>query len=121
MPAPILIVHDDSQLRDTIATTLSARGHEVASFENPAHALDAIEAESRVRVLVSGVRFPPGVLNGDALARMLRFKRVGVAVVFVAPAADHRHTDELGDFLALPLDTEALARIVGRLIQRSEL
>jgi hypothetical protein len=47
-------------------------------------ALDAIEVGSRLRVLVTRVDFGPGKPNGIALARMVRVKRPGTKVVFVA-------------------------------------
>lgn len=52
----------------------------------PIAALDAIEATSRVRVVVTRVDFGEGKLNGAALARMLRVKLLGVDIGLRHPA-----------------------------------
>ena len=46
-------------------------------------ALDAIESDTLLRVLVTRVDFGPGKLNGVALARMIRHKRPSVKTVIV--------------------------------------
>jgi DNA-binding NtrC family response regulator len=116
MPAPVLVVHNEFDTRELALTALRAAGHETAGFENPMTALDAIEANSRVRVLVTGVDFGPGTLNGVALARMVKVKRPGLLAVFVASLEDHPHTERVGDFLPTPLDPHALVDAVGRLL-----
>jgi len=47
-------------------------------------ALDAIEDNSRVRLLVTRVDFGEGTLNGVALARMLRVKWPGAKTVYIS-------------------------------------
>jgi len=66
-------------------------------------ALDAIEANSRIRVLVTSVDFGHGTLNGVAFARMVKVKRPGLQAVFVAALEDHPHTEGVRDFLPTPL------------------
>ena len=85
MPAAVLVVHNERDTRDLAVTALRAAFLEAVGFEDPMAALDAIEkAGSRVRVLVTRVAFKPGKPNGIALARMVRLKRPGTKVVFVA-------------------------------------
>ena len=79
-------------------------------------ALDAIEADSRIRVLVTGVDFGQGTLNGVALTLMVKGKRPGLQAVFVASLEDHPHTERVGEFLSLPLDAQALVDVIGRLL-----
>ena len=55
--------------------------------------LAAVEADTRVRVLVTRVDFGPGKLNGAALARMLRFKRQAVRSVFVGLPENRVHAE----------------------------
>ena len=57
MPAPVLVVHNEFDTRELALVSLRAAGREAIGFENPMTALDAIEADSRVRVLVTGVDF----------------------------------------------------------------
>jgi hypothetical protein len=52
MPARIVIVHDDADFTRRMAAVLWAGGHEVAVFEEPLLAHDAIEAAQRVEVLI---------------------------------------------------------------------
>ena len=86
MPAPVLVVHDEQDVRELAVSALRAAFLEVVGFADPIAALDVIETDSRVRVLVTRVVFGPGKPNGVALARMVRLKRPGTKVVFVARA-----------------------------------
>src|SRR6187551_3599868 len=74
MPAAVLVVHDDQNIRDLAVSALRAVFLDAIGFDDPMVALDAIEASSRVRVLVTRVAFGPGKPNGVALARMVRLK-----------------------------------------------
>jgi DNA-binding NtrC family response regulator len=59
MPAPLLVVHDEQDIRELAVTALRAAFLEVVGFENPMEALKAIETASRVQVLVTRVVFGP--------------------------------------------------------------
>jgi DNA-binding NtrC family response regulator len=93
MPAPVLVVHNEFDTRELALIALRGAGREVADLHNSMAALDAIEANSRVRVLVTGVDFGQGTLNGVAFARMVKVKRPGLQAVFVAALEDHPHTE----------------------------
>ena len=84
MPAAVLVVHDEQNTRDLAVNALRAAFLEAVGFEAPLAALAAIEASSRVRILVTRVVFGAGRLNGVALARMVRVKWPGTKVVFIA-------------------------------------
>jgi hypothetical protein len=53
-------------------STLRAAGFDVAGFGDPMIALDAVESDTRIKVLATRINFGEGRLNGVALARMLR-------------------------------------------------
>ena len=116
MPTPIIVVHDDDKTRELAANALRDAGYEVAAFGNPMRVLDAMDGPTRIRVLVTRVDFGPGKLNGAALARMIRHKQPTAKVVFVARDENRPYTTELGEFLSVPLDPEALVDAVGRLV-----
>jgi DNA-binding NtrC family response regulator len=116
MPAPVLVVHDEQETRELAVTTLRAAFLGVVGFEDPMAALDAIETDSRVRVLVTSVVFGPGKPRGVALARMVRIKRPGTRVVFVAPAEYEPHAEGLGVLLPMPLNPDILIATVSRLL-----
>jgi DNA-binding NtrC family response regulator len=116
MPAPVLVAHDDQETRELAVIALRAAFLEVVGFGDPIAALDAIESGSRVRVLVTRVEFGPGKPNGVALARMVRIKRPGTRVVFVARAEYEPHAEGLGVFLPMPLNPDILVATVSRLL-----
>jgi DNA-binding NtrC family response regulator len=116
MPAAVLVVHDELSTRERAVSALRAAFLEVIGFSDPMAALEAIEASSRVRVLVTRVVFGRGKLNGVALARMVRVKRPGTKVVFVAREEYAPHTEGLGVFLPMPLNPFIFVATVGRLL-----
>lgn len=84
-------------------STLNAAGIETVGFEDPIAALEASETNSRVRVLVTRVDFGSGKLNGVALARMLRVKRPGAKILFLALQSSAHHTEGEGEFMPILL------------------
>jgi DNA-binding NtrC family response regulator len=117
MPAAVLVVHDEQSARELAVTALRAAFLEVVGFADPMTALDAIEASSRVRVLITRVVLGPGKPNGVALARMVRVKRPSTKVVFVAREENAPHTEGLGVFLPRPLNPDILVATVSRVLR----
>ena len=99
-----------------LLSAVRAAGYQTAGFDDPMAALDAIEADSRVRVLVTRVNFGPGKLNGVALARMLRLKRSAVKVVFVGQPQSRNLIDGHGEFVPYPPDPRAVVEAVRQLL-----
>ena len=60
--------------------------------------------------------FGPNKLNGIALARMVRLKRPGTKVVFVALADYAPQAEGLGVFLPMPLNPDVFVATVSRLL-----
>ena len=116
MPAPIIVVHDNSQIRELATDALRAAGYEVAAFDSSMAVLDAMGSPTRLRVLVTRADFGPGQLHGVGLARMVRVRQPGARIVFVAREENRGHTVDLGTFLPVPLDPAALVDVVGRLL-----
>jgi DNA-binding NtrC family response regulator len=117
MPAHVLVAHNDKVTRGLAVATLSAAGIETVGFEDPIAAWDAIETNSLVRPLVTRVDFGSGKLNGVALARMVRVKRPGARVVFVALPSNAHHTEGEGEFLPMPLvQPDLLVDMVSRML-----
>jgi DNA-binding NtrC family response regulator len=120
VPAPVVVVHQQPDTRQMLVSTVRAVGCEVAGFADPLKALDAIEAGSRARVLVTRLDFGPGKLNGIALARMIRHKGLGVKVVFVGRAEKARYLDSKEAFVPHPVDPNAVADAVRRALDASD-
>ena len=83
MPASVIVVHQETDAREQILAALQSAAHPAVGFSDPMAALDHIEEDTRIRVLVTRVDFGQGILNGVALARMARYKRRDVKAVFV--------------------------------------
>src|ERR1700722_16104432 len=116
MPAPVIVVHDDPGTRELAVSALCAAGLQAVGFDDLIEALTAVEADTRMRVLVPRVNFGPGKLNGAALARMLRLRRRDVKTVFVASLQDRVYVDGQGEFIPMPLDAPVLVDTVARLL-----
>jgi DNA-binding NtrC family response regulator len=120
MPAPVLIAHQESNVREMLVSAIRAEGHEAVGFADPLTTLGALEADSRVRVLVTCVDFEAGKLNGVALANMLRNKRHAVKVVFVDQPENERYTFGVGEFMRHPVEPRAVAEAVERLLAQPD-
>jgi DNA-binding NtrC family response regulator len=121
MLAPIIIVvHDETPTRELAVGALCAAGLPAVGFDDPMNALAAIEADARLRVLVTRVDFGRGKLNGAALARMLRHKQKDVRTVFVARPQNRIHAEKEGEFLPTPLNISILVETVARLLTEAE-
>jgi DNA-binding NtrC family response regulator len=116
MPASILVVHSDADMREAALAALRAACHEAVGCEDPMVALEAIETESRLRLLVTSVDFGRGRLNGVALACMVRQKRPDLKAVFIALPEFEVHAAGLGEFLPMPLEPKVLVDTVDRLL-----
>jgi len=116
MPAAVVVVHDEQDVRELAVAALRTAFLEVVGFADPMTALAAIEATSHVRVLVTRAVFEPGKPHGIALARMIRVRRPGTKVVFVAREENAPHTEGLGVFLPRPLNPGILVATVSRLL-----
>lgn len=116
MPAPIIVVHQQTKVLDMILSALRSAGYEAAGFNDPVTALDAIETDSRVKVLVTRIDLGTGKLNGIALARMLHHNaRRDIKVIFVGRDANRQFVDsDAGEFLPHPIDPSVLLDAVRR-------
>ena len=114
MPAPVVVIFDDLEVREQMVNSLHEASLEVVSFSDPMRALDAIEATGQARVVVTRIDFGTGRLNGVALARMVKLKQPMVEVVFVGRPQNAEHIKGDGEFVPLPLDPQALVEAVRR-------
>ena len=117
----ILVVEDEADTREMIASALEAQGAEVLSLDDAEQAL-AVATSERLDVLVSDVAMPR--LDGHALIRALRRLRPdsSAAIPAVALSAFARPDDracalEAGfqDYLTKPVEPEVLVSVVAAL------
>ena len=61
----VAIVHDDPAFQEAASAALRKAGCDVVSYSGSMTALNEIETERKIDVLVTGVTFPPGEPNGQ--------------------------------------------------------
>ena len=81
--ATILLVEDDDILRRTAAHRLEKAGYTVIAAGKSNEALDELDSGRRIDLAVIDVCMPRGQVNGLAFARMARWRRPGLPIVFV--------------------------------------
>lgn len=109
MPATtptILLVDDEEGFRYSAGKALEEAGFAVSSAKNYIDALEVLQSEKPVDLLVTDIVMPAGI-HGFALARMARMRRLGVKVLYVS-AYDLPTTEAIGKVLRKPISTEEL-------------
>lgn len=96
---------------------LQAAGYDAAWLTDSMAALDALEGAVRVAVLVTCVNHGAGKPNGVALARMARYKRPDIRILFVGAAEFAHHTEDLGVFMPAPVTTQDVMNAVVRILE----
>jgi signal transduction histidine kinase/CheY-like chemotaxis protein len=118
--ARILLVEDDSAMRQFARTVLRRLGHCVVDAADGAHALELLEAEGGPGpdLLVTDVVMPR--MGGAELAKKLRQSRPGLAVLFLSGYPDQRlvlgQFDGDAAFLKKPFEIGELISEVGNLL-----
>jgi PAS domain S-box-containing protein len=112
----LLVVEDETQVRELMRDILVAQGYEVLTAQDGVAALQvAQQHEGPIHLLISDVVMPR--MSGRALADQLRAMRPEIRVLFTSGYTDdailrHGVLDKGTDFLAKPFELETLARRV---------
>jgi len=113
---PILIVDDDSSIRETVSDLLDMVGYRVITAADGVEALSMIEAASP-RLVLLDMRMP--IMDGWGFARAAAERAIKIPVL-VMTAAENAKTwaDEIGadGFVAKPFDLDDLISAVQRLV-----
>jgi CheY-like chemotaxis protein len=113
MPCPILVVEDDPELRDMMATLLAVEGYEPTTAANGREALEQLRAGFAPHVILLDLMMP--IMNGwEFRAEQQRDPQLaGIPVVIVtALAVNHRQPLGAEAILTKPLDFERLLAVV---------
>jgi len=113
-PRPILVVDDDSAIRDSERQILADNGYRVVEARDGAEALRAIDVEQPALILLD-VQMPG--IDGPTFARELRTRLRRVPLVILTGVADpKREADRCNAeaFLRKPFDADELVRVVRR-------
>jgi CheY-like chemotaxis protein len=104
----ILLVEDDEVFRDATAATLRSAGYGVQAAPDYRLALEILEGDERIDLLLTDVVMPDRV-NGLALSRMARMRRLDLPVIYMSGYDIPGFEDEaLGTLLRKPISDELL-------------
>jgi DNA-binding NtrC family response regulator len=84
----ILVVDDDLQYRTLVVRMLGNAGFHVSAAGDFSAAIEIIEGNQRVHLLLTDVRMPAGTPNGVAIGRMVRFRRHRLPIVYMTGSYD---------------------------------
>ena len=116
----VLVVEDDEDVRATVVEMLSSLGYRVLKARDAASALAIVESGVPVDLLFSDVVMP-GPMRSPEMARKVRERLPGIAVLFTSGYTDTVivHTGRLDagiELLSKPYTHEALARKVRQML-----
>jgi len=105
----VLLVDDDSDVRDVTASMLEHFGYHVTAAASGAAALDMLEAGAAFDLHLFDFAMPG--MNGVELARQVEARRPGVPTVFITGYADTKALDQIGarPVVLKPFRPDALA------------
>src|ERR1700726_4526671 len=104
----ILLVDDDEAFRYAATKALEEAGFAVSSAPDYRQALEVLEGDLNVDLLVTDIYMPERI-HGFALARMARMRRAGLKVLYVT-AFDVPTVEDVGKVLRKPISNEELVR-----------
>lgn len=118
--ANILIVDDDPEVLGILDITLTDAGHHVIPATSGVNALDILEKEESLDLLLTDVVMPG--LNGFNLARMARNRLPFIKVLYLTgfheqSVAMRDQGDKLGKLLTKPILPDDLADEVHKVLQ----
>jgi CheY-like chemotaxis protein len=117
----VLVVEDEVLVQMLVLEVLDDLGVEALEANDARTALDILEADSRVELLVTDVGLPG--MNGRQLAEAARKLRPGLKVLFVTGYADKAAAGELDgdgmDMITKPFALEALSGKVSQMLGRA--
>jgi len=110
----ILVVDDDRTLGEALCQVLRSAGHNVALAAEFHAALEILESEQPIDLMLVDIVMPDSV-NGIALSRMARLRRRALKVIYLTgyniPGVER---EALGPILRKPIDNDALIEEVSR-------
>ena len=110
------MVDDDQTLGEALCQVLRGAGHGATLATEFRTALEILEAERPLDLLLVDIVMPDSV-NGIALSRMARLRRRDLKVIYLTgysiPGADR---EALGPILRKPVDNQVLLDEIGRLL-----
>jgi len=86
-PARILVVEDDTAVRDVVVTVLTLEGHDILSAMSATEALEQAQIGDFPDLLLTDINLP-APLDGFALAHRMRENAPGLGVIYMSGDMD---------------------------------
>lgn len=117
----ILVVEDDPAYRRLVVRMLKAAGFAVSDADGFVSALDRVENDPSIALLVMDIGMPAGEPHGIAIAQMSRHRRSRLGVVYITgrDVADVRYYADGAPVLQKPFAAEALVAAVRGVLDRA--
>jgi signal transduction histidine kinase len=120
--AKVLVVDDEQDIRDTMATFLADLGYAVSCAASGDEAVKMVEADPSLTLLLTDIEMP-GKLRGFALARRAKTIRPDLRVIYVTGHSDLSRIDPLalhGPIMRKPFRLVHLADAIARVMAQAE-
>ncbi|MEM6677170.1 MAG: response regulator [Pseudomonadota bacterium] len=119
----VLLVEDQAQVRNTMAKLLNSLGCQVIDFENGARALEYVQNNKDIDLVVSDVVMPER-MSGPQLIREVRTIKPGVPAIFISGYCDAQDAnldeEELtAEYLGKPVSRSDIVKAMNRVLEAS--
>jgi CheY-like chemotaxis protein len=116
LPGRVLLVDDDQVLAEALAEVLRGAGYQVQLAPDYRLALEVLESDAPVDLLVCDIVMPDRV-NGLALGRMARLRRPELKIIYITGHDIPGIEDEaLGPVLRKPIDNDLFVTEIERVL-----
>ena len=115
-----MLVHSDPVFAAQVGSALVDGGFSVACFDQPRHALDALERGVSAKVLITRVNFGPDRQNGIGLALSAGLRDPDLRVLFTSRSETADLAQQVGDVLVHPVSVEEVVATVRRMASLNE-
>ncbi|MDT7951892.1 MAG: response regulator [Acetobacteraceae bacterium] len=119
-PRCLLLVEDDSLVRETVAAMLEDEGYEVVEAADATTALSLVRAGLEAPLIVTDVDLGAGPSGAD-LADMLLRLRPNLRIIFITgrtASLENRRSDDREAILPKPFASEALSKLIRQMTAR---
>jgi CheY-like chemotaxis protein len=116
--ATILLIETDRGLAYALSKFLRHAGHNVRIAFDSNAALKMLETHAEIDLLLTDLVMPVGQPHGLALARMGRWKRRDLAVIFMSHDSDLGSEIDGDAILLKPIDAASLLETIDRKLAR---
>jgi CheY-like chemotaxis protein len=115
----ILVVEDDSEVRQVTVATLEALGYRIRAVGNAADALAALEEDANVHLLLTDIRMP-GTMTGVELAQAVSATWPTIKILLISGYVDAEEDVRDFNLLDKPFRAADLARTIRGLLDQAQ-